>query len=233
MKKLFKPIEYCAYRICRAEAFYLMGVVRNLVTPKNGEPLVAATQDFLSGTYMLTSKDMFLTRERFCLLCCYFTDGSMHIDLPPPTILKPVELWTGKQIINVLLRPNRHSENVMVNFELREREFSRPPGSEPEFMCSRDGYVIFQNSELICGALAKMTLGNGSKKGIFYNLIRDNSSHVAAACMGRIAKLAGRWFGNRGMTIGIDDVTPSPEVSKAKAVRFFFLQLLLNRTCHT
>lgn len=195
-----------------------MGVVNNLVTPKNGEPLIAATQDFLSGTYLLTHKDTFLTRERFCLYCCYFTDGKAHIDIPPPTILKPVELWTGKQVFNTLLRPNRHSENVSVTFELREREFVKPSNGEPDFLCPREGFIMFKNSELICGALAKSTLGNGSKTGLFFNLIRDNSPHLAAACMGRVAKLAGRWFANRGMTIGIDDVTPSPLVKKAKAV---------------
>lgn len=194
-----------------------MGVVNNLVTPKNGEPLVAATQDFLSGSYLLSHKDTFLTRERFCLACCYFTDGKAQVDLPPPSILKPVELWTGKQVISVLLRPNKHCENVSVSFELKEREFVKPlfPG-EPDFLCSREGYVMFRSSELICGALAKSTLGNGSKKGLFFHLIRDNSSHLAAACMGRVAKLAGRWFANRGMTIGIDDVTPSPLVTAAK-----------------
>jgi len=32
----------------RAEAATLMCVQENLVTPRNGEPLIAATQDFLS-----------------------------------------------------------------------------------------------------------------------------------------------------------------------------------------
>jgi DNA-directed RNA polymerase III subunit RPC1 len=33
----------------RAEALTLMSVTQNLITPRNGEPLIAATQDFLSG----------------------------------------------------------------------------------------------------------------------------------------------------------------------------------------
>lgn len=122
--------------------------------------------------------------------------------------------------MNVLLRPNKHCENVVVSFELKEREFVKPPKGEPDFMCPREGYIMFRNSELICGALAKSTLGNGSKKGLFFNLIRDNSPHIAAACMGRVAKLAGRWFANRGMTIGIDDVTPSAQVTAAKKVNY-------------
>ena len=33
-----------------------MGVKSNLVTPRNGEPVVAATQDFITGAYLLTQK---------------------------------------------------------------------------------------------------------------------------------------------------------------------------------
>lgn len=41
----------------KAEALTLMGTKSNLVTPRNGEPLIAAIQDFITGTiaaiYML------------------------------------------------------------------------------------------------------------------------------------------------------------------------------------
>ncbi len=40
----------------RAEAMVLMGVTENLITPRNGEPLIAATQDFLTASYLLTRK---------------------------------------------------------------------------------------------------------------------------------------------------------------------------------
>jgi hypothetical protein len=38
-----------------------------------------------------------------------------------------------------------------------------------------NGYVFFKNSELLAGALGKLTLGTGGKGGLFYVLIRDNS----------------------------------------------------------
>jgi DNA-directed RNA polymerase beta' subunit len=37
----------------RAEAATLMAVTENLVTPRNGEPVIAATQDFLTGGWVL------------------------------------------------------------------------------------------------------------------------------------------------------------------------------------
>jgi len=42
-------------------------------------------------------------------MCGYFNDCNERIELPPPSILKPIELWTGKQVIGVMLRPNRTS----------------------------------------------------------------------------------------------------------------------------
>lgn len=56
----------------RAEARELMGVRHNLATPKSGEILIAATQDFLTSAFLVTSKDVFLTRPQICLLASYF-----------------------------------------------------------------------------------------------------------------------------------------------------------------
>jgi DNA-directed RNA polymerase III subunit RPC1 len=61
--------------------------------------------------------------------CAYFGDAEEKIEIPPPAILKPVELWTGKQIINVMLRPNRDSK-VFVNATVKEKFYS-----DKEQMC--------------------------------------------------------------------------------------------------
>lgn len=62
--------------------------MNNLITPRNGEPLVAATQDFLTGGYLLTKRDAFFDRAQFTQMCTFMGDGIERIDLPPPAILK-------------------------------------------------------------------------------------------------------------------------------------------------
>lgn len=42
---------------------------------------------------------------------------------------------------------------------------------------------MIKNSELLSGALGKLTLGSGGKGGLFYILIRDNSKNIAAKVM--------------------------------------------------
>lgn len=59
----------------RAEAITLMGSVANLCTPKNGEILISATQDFLTCAFLVTSKDRFYNRSQFCQLVSFMGDG--------------------------------------------------------------------------------------------------------------------------------------------------------------
>ncbi|KAH8739107.1 DNA-directed RNA polymerase II/III subunit [Cryptosporidium ryanae] len=201
--------------LARSESKHLMGLVNNLVTPRNGEPLIAATQDFLLGMYMLTSRDVFLTRDQFSQYCCYFSNALISMELPPPTILKPVELWTGKQIFNMILRPNSNEkERIDVSFELKERDYDSK--SDLRDLCPNEGYVIVRHSELLAGAIGKKVLGGGSKEGLFFYILRENNNKKSSECMGRISRFVSRFLANKGMTIGIDDVTPNRELLVAK-----------------
>lgn len=110
----------------RAEALILMGNRSNLVTPKNGEILIAATQDFITGGYLLTQKDEFLTREdAMQLAACMVAgpDSNMDIDLPLPAIMKPRQLWTGKQIFNLIMKPNKKCP-IKVNMTTKGRNYT-------------------------------------------------------------------------------------------------------------
>lgn len=77
------------------------------------------------------------------------------------SFLKPIELWTGKQLFSILLRPNARVR-VFVNLTVKEKNYSKPASSferEVETMCPSDGFVYFRNSELLSGQLGKATLG--------------------------------------------------------------------------
>ncbi|CAI8603101.1 unnamed protein product [Vicia faba] len=195
----------------RTEALLLMTVQNNLCTPKNGEILVASTQDFLTSSFLITRKDTFYDRSAFSLICSYMGDGMDLIDLPTPAIIKPVELWSGKQLFSILLRPHANVR-VYVNLTVKEKIYNAKKrddrNRELKTMCLNDGFVYFRNSELISGQIGKVTLGNGNKDGLFSVLLRDYKSDAAASCMNRLAKLSARWIGNHGFSIGIEDVQP-------------------------
>ena len=67
-----------------------------------------------------------------------------------------MELWTGKQLFNVLLRPHANVR-VYLNLTVMEKTYNKRKGLET--MCPNDGFVYFRNSELISGQLGKATLG--------------------------------------------------------------------------
>jgi DNA-directed RNA polymerase III subunit RPC1 len=190
------------------------------VTPRNGEPLVAASQDFLSAAYLMTQRDVFYSYEKFCTMVSYFGDADEQIDVPTPAIFKPVPLWTGKQLFSQMLRPNRNpGQHTLVNFEMQERNYASD--LKLKHFCPNDGWVAFRNNELISGNIAKKTIGDGSKTGLLYVLLRDCGEDYAAQAMDRFAKLCSRYFGgHKGFSIGISDVTPS---KKLKALKFDIL----------
>ncbi|KAF7776405.1 hypothetical protein Agabi119p4_4798 [Agaricus bisporus var. burnettii] len=206
----------------RAEALELMSVKHNLVTPRNGDPVIAAIQDFITASYLLSRKDTFFDRRQFTQICCYFGDANMQIDIPPPTIWKPARLWTGKQVFNVLMRPNKISE-VLVNVECKCNKWEE---AKPENYPSRmipandlspnDGWLVVVNSEIMCGVMDKATVGSGKKKSIFGVILRDYGPHEAAAAMNRLAKLCARYLANYGFSLGINDVIPGPQLKARK-----------------
>lgn len=233
----------------RTEARHLLGVHHNLVTPRNGEVVIAATQDFITASHLVTRKNLFLTRDQFMQICAYLGDAAEQIEVPPPSILKPVELWTGKQVsstlveacialhlsprlprplvfpslgctlqvFSVLLHPNSLAP-MSINGEGKNKRYNvRHAQPEPLHMCEDDGYVCFQDSELLCGVLDKSWLGDGQKNGLFAILLRDASCTIAARCMSRMSKLAARFLCEYGFSIGIGDVMPTANLTRLKA----------------
>lgn len=194
----------------RAEAALLMDVRKNLCTPRSGEPLISACQDFLTASFMLTQRQIFMTRDEFCQVVSTLSDAGEFVKMPPPAIFMPVPLWTGKQVINLLLRPNDDS-TIKVNAELKAKNYS----GKGKYMCARGGYVCVRHGQLMCGNLDKSSLG-GSKTGLIYVIIRDQTPEAAAKCLHRLTKMCTRWLTNYGFSISIEDVMPSSEVSGVK-----------------
>ncbi|KZF19018.1 beta and beta-prime subunits of DNA dependent RNA-polymerase [Xylona heveae TC161] len=198
----------------RTEAINLMGVKNNLATPKNGEPIIAAIQDFITASFLISNKDNFYDRKTFAHICMYMVDGNEHIDIPPPSIVKPQALWTGKQIFNVLMRPNRRSP-VLVNLDAACRQF-KAVKDQPRDLDKNDSWLCIRNSEIMCGVMDKSIVGDGKKDSVFYVILRDFGPDEAVKAMNRLSKLAARWLANQGFSIGISDVYPGARLVERK-----------------
>ena len=198
----------------RIEAMELMGVKNNLVTPKNGEPIISAIQDFITAAYLLSSKDNFYDRKTFTNICMHMLDGKVPLKLPPPSILKPVMLWTGKQVFNVMMKPNDESQ-VRIDLDAACREYRVVPGQARD-LDIKDGWLCIRASEMMCGVMDKSTIGSGKKDSVFYVILRDYGPDAAIEAMSRLAKLSARWLSGQGFSIGISDVYPGDKLIQLK-----------------
>uniref|UniRef100_A0A7S2ZF96 DNA-directed RNA polymerase subunit n=1 Tax=Rhodosorus marinus TaxID=101924 RepID=A0A7S2ZF96_9RHOD len=206
----------------RAEASELLCTLRNIVTARNGEPLIAATQDFLTASYLITRKDRFFDRAEACRILSFLMDAEEYVVLPEPAIIKPIELWTGKQIYSCLLLSAVGFDRERLRgftLECAEKSFSLQSIKSDSYaphLCPDDGWVAIDNGDIISGQLGKSSLGSGSKKSILYCLMRECGNEVAASAMNRIAKFSARWHSDAGFSIGLDDVTPSDQLTRRK-----------------
>lgn len=95
----------------------LMLSTRNILTPRNGKIIIGAHQAFTTGSYSLSNKDNFcFTRsdfgKRLSTQMLVEKDQSLRIDWPHPIKLEPGKLWTGKQVLSVVLCPNKAKSAV-------------------------------------------------------------------------------------------------------------------------
>lgn len=217
----------------RAEALELMSTLVNMLTPRNGEPLIAATQDFITASYLVTRKDVMFDRAEFSQAVSMMSNADGRAEIPPPAIVKPAELWTGKQLFTVLVqtaalsscvdgitkldRSTRNNVLRALNVDATEKSFSlQGVKKTAPHMCPRDGYVCFRAGELVSGQVGKKTVGSGSKRSIIFVLYRERGPKAAALALNWLARFSARWLCGYGFSIGVDDVTPSPALSRKK-----------------
>lgn len=172
----------------RAEAECLMSATTQMMNPENNKPIIALVQDSLVAAYLLSSRDTFLRRDQVMQIMMnlrYLPRGATV--MPPPAILRPVALWTGKQVFSLLMSPT-------TMFERGGRGGQRP--------------VVVRAGELLTGRLCKMTLGT-SAGGLVHLLIRDYGFQAAANFVSDAQRLMQAFMMMTGFSVGVGDCVMS------------------------
>lgn len=195
----------------RAEASELLLTAKNIITPKNGEPIIACTQDFLTASYLVTAQTCFYDRSQFSQMISHWLGPDTIFDLPIPALLRPAELWTGKQIFELILRPS-HAEKALLNIQAKARFYT----GKGQHWDPHEGFVSFLNSRYVSGRLDKKLLGGGAKDGLFARLFALTDGHYTARCMSRIAAFTSRYLQNYGFSLGLQDVSPTSSLNDEK-----------------
>lgn len=137
----------------KAEIKEIMAVPRQIVAPQSNKPCMGIVQDSLLGIMRLTLRDTFVDRALLMNLLM-FVDYDLERGLPLPAILKPKPLWTGKQVISLVLPQS-------LNFQNSDKYTSKD-----------DSTIVIEQGELICGILQKKTVGNADG-GIVHIVWKD------------------------------------------------------------
>ncbi|KAH7647446.1 DNA-directed RNA polymerase II largest chain, partial [Cryptosporidium bovis] len=205
----------------RSEIKNLMMVPRQIVSPQGNKPVIGIVQDSLLGIFLLTRRSTFLTKEKFLqlLLCIPYWNGV----IPPPAILRPQPLWTGKQIITVLLafttdlgepiELNLMRDGSIVTIKQSNNSSSENKDDSKEnivnnpWISELDNQVLIQKGEHICGVLTKKIAGSssGSLIHILWNEIGPEKTGLFLTYTQMVVNT---WLLEHGFTVGCQDIQP-------------------------
>lgn len=190
----------------RAEAFLLANTDSQYLTPTSGKPLRGLIQDHISAGVWLTNKDTFFTKEEYQQLIYGSIrpeDGhttSARILTVPPSVMKPVPLWSGKQIITTILLNIKPLNRPGLNLTSKNKVKNEYWGEG-----SHENNVIFQNGELLCGILDKSQYG-AADYGFVHSVHEIYGPHTAGMLLSVLGRLFTKYIMSIGFTCGMDDL---------------------------
>ncbi|KAJ3047398.1 hypothetical protein HK097_011557, partial [Rhizophlyctis rosea] len=153
-------------------------IPRQLGSPqKNGPGII---QDTLCRITTLTQRNTFLRKDMTMNMLRWIRDWDRSI--PEPAILQPVPLWTGKQMMSLIIG----------SMKMEGKHFGHPD-TEKTWMSSGDMRVIIQDGELNAGMLSKGTVRSAA------------GPEVAKADFKRTQLILNYWLFNNAFSIAKGD----------------------------
>jgi len=179
----------------QTEARMLMQVQDQILSPRYGAPIIGATKDFITGSYLLTRMETLLTADEVGkLLASTGYDGP----IPEPTVREPKPLWSGKDIFSLYLPED-------FNFVTRANICIHCPECDREG-CQHDAYVIIQKGRLRTGVIDKNSIGAEKAETIFHRIIKDYGTDAGHDFLNSICRLINGFLSLKGFTYALDEL---------------------------
>uniref|UniRef100_A0A3B3WQJ2 DNA-directed RNA polymerase subunit n=1 Tax=Poecilia mexicana TaxID=48701 RepID=A0A3B3WQJ2_9TELE len=202
----------------RAEAYTLVSTNQQYLVPKDGKPLAGLIQDHMVSGTKMTIRGCFFTKDQYTeLVYRGLTDKTGRIRLLAPALLKPQQLWTGKQVVSTLLLNILPDKAVPLNLTGKAKIPGKAwiqlpprssPGYNPDSMC--ESQVVIRQGELLVGVLDKAHYGS-SPYGLVhccYELYGGETSGKLLSCLARLFTAYLQLY--RGFTLGVEDILVKP-----------------------
>eukprot|EP01132_Coremiostelium_polycephalum_P007997 gene7997-9840_t len=187
--------------------------------PRNGGPLRGLIQDHISTGVLLTKRDTLFTRDEFIQILyasCWAINTNHPIQVPPPCILKPRPLWSGKQLIGAALNHLTIGRKPM-NLEAASKIPAKMWGTYG-LDITRDATVIIRENEMMAGILDKGHFG-ASSYGLVHACYELYDPHVAGSLLTLLGRMFTNYLSNRGFTCGVDDLLMKQKEEEFRAAQ--------------
>jgi DNA-directed RNA polymerase subunit A' len=180
----------------RSEALMLMRVQDQILSPRYGGPIIGAIRDFLTGAYLLTRDETFLTPEQFTNLALA---GDFQGDLPEPKVKGANPMYTGKQLFSLFLPKD-------LNFVLTSKWGKAKTGEAND--------VVIKDGELISGVIDKAAIGAEEPDSLLHRIAKDYGNDQARRFLNSILAVLKTYITRRGFTYGFNELRLSPEANQ-------------------
>lgn len=178
----------------RAELSQICAVPLQIVSPQSNKPVMGIVQDTLCGIRKMTLRDNFVEYDQVMNMLYWIPtwDGV----IPPPAIIKPKPLWSGKQLLSIAIPKGIHLQRM-------ESSLSSP----------KDNGMLIVDGEIMFGVVDKKTVG-ATGGGLIHTVFREKGPQVCAQLFSNIQKVTNFWLLHNGFSIGIGDTIADSETMK-------------------
>lgn len=176
-------LHYPQSETTRTEIKELMMVGDNIVSGQSNRPVMGIIQDSLLASYKMTHDDIFIDKAEAMNLIMKIRK---EVKLPPPCIMKPSVLWSGKQLFSLLF---------------------------PDDLSYKRGDVEIYNGYYCQGVMSKKHLGT-SERGMIHTMWLEYGPEYTTFFISNTQFLVNHWLFHHGFTVGIGDAITSKSVQQ-------------------
>ena len=175
----------------RFEVETIMNVRRQIITPRYGGPIIGPKQDYITGAYLLTHPDTYLTKEEATTLL--FAAGIEKLPEPDKYDEKGRPLWSGRKIFSQIIPKYIFYEGKIDGILVGK------PGQKV--------LVRIWNGEIQEGSVIdKNSIGAEKPENIISKIIERYGYDAAMKFLNSMNRMVLRYLTDRGFSITVWDV---------------------------
>jgi DNA-directed RNA polymerase II subunit RPB1 len=181
----------------RAEAELMMLSARVVVSGQSNRPVMGIVQDTLLAVQKMTKRSVFIEKDLTYNMLMWVSHWNGRI--PIPAIIKPQELWTGKQLLSMIL-PKINLKCKASNGPVKDADGKLMPNTFNMY----DHQVTIIEGELVEGTIDKKAIGSGMG-GLIHTAWLDVGWEDNARFMNQVQQLVNHWVLQYSFSIGACD----------------------------